>query len=88
MRRVEASELTGPLLRAGRALADVSAEHLAQSTKLGLATIKRAEASEGVTRLTSANAERILEVYERLGVIFVQDEAVRSGVHLLRKSGR
>ena len=88
MRRIETSELTGPLLRAGRALADVSAEHLAQATKLGLATIKRAEASEGVTRLTSANAERLLEAYERLGVIFVLDDTVQAGVHLLRKSRR
>ena len=75
-------------MRAARALVDVSSEHLAQATKLGLATIKRAEASEGVTRLTSANAERLLEVYEKLGVIFVQDNAVQAGVHLLRKSGR
>ncbi len=88
MRRVETSELTGPLLRAARALVNVSSEHLAQATKLGLATIKRAEASEGVTRLTSANAERLLEVYEKLGVIFVQDDTVQAGVHLLRKSRR
>ena len=88
MRRIETSELTGPLLRAGRALADVTAEHLAQTTSLGLATIKRAEASEGVTRLTSSNAKRLLEAYERLGIIFVQDEAIQAGVHLLRRSER
>ncbi len=75
-------DLSGRLLRAARALAGVKAEDLAAHSKLGLATIKRAEASEGPTRLTEANAERLIEALEHFGVEMVWGEAGAHGVRL------
>lgn len=67
----ESSCLTGDLIRAARALARLRLEDLAADTALGVATLKRAEASRGPTRLTEANARRILEAFAARGVEFI-----------------
>ena len=74
MTSILAKDVTGPLLRAARALACIKAEELALMTKLGLATIKRAEASDGTPTITEANAERIFDAYKKLGVTFTYSE--------------
>jgi hypothetical protein len=69
----DAAQLTGPLMKAGRALAGWTAEELSSATKLGLATIKRAEACPGATSLTAANADRVVEAFSARGVEFFAD---------------
>ncbi len=74
-------ELTGPLLRAARALASIKAEELSAESKVSLATIKRAETSVGLTRMTEANAERLIEVLRTRGVVFLRHSEYGDGVH-------
>ena len=69
------------MLRAGRALAGLKAEELAAESKVSLATIKRAETSPGNTRMTQANAERLMEVLGRRGVVFLEQPDFGKGVH-------
>src|SRR6516165_9469820 len=47
--------LSGPQIRAARALLKFSAEHLARAAALGVNTIRRAELAEDATSLTAAN---------------------------------
>lgn len=72
----DAGALTGPQLRAARALLGLSGEELANETRLGLATIRRAEAEGGVVRLTRANALLLVATLERLGVQFLAADKV------------
>jgi hypothetical protein len=75
-------QLTGALVRAGRALAGVSAKDLAEASKLGLATVRRAEASDGPLKITRANAERLIEALEARGVVLVPPNGGGAGVRL------
>lgn len=83
VRLLEASELTGPVLRAARVLAGFSAGDLARMASLGLATIKRAEAAPGHTPLTQSNANAVLKAYETVGICFFGDDG--GGVGVLRR---
>ena len=81
--------LTGPQLRAARALLGVSGEELASETRLGLATIRRAEAEAGVVKLTRANAQLIVATLEGLGVQFLAaDKTGGPGVRMAIKEAR
>lgn len=60
--------LTGSQLRAARALLGITAQQLADETKLGVATIRRAELTNGEVGMTVVNIERVIETLERLGV--------------------
>jgi transcriptional regulator with XRE-family HTH domain len=62
--------ITGAQLRAARALLNMSAQELADGTSLGVATIRRAEASDGDVAMTKANAERIVQFLAACGVRF------------------
>lgn len=64
-----AGKLTGPLIRAGRALARISAAELAAEAGLSIVTVKRAEASDGVGSLRQATAEAIIAALGRRGVV-------------------
>src|SRR5437868_11660627 len=67
------SEFTGAQLRAARGLLNLSAESLADETKVSLRTIRRAEQDDGGVQINAANAERIKSVLEARGVIFFAD---------------
>lgn len=71
MESYDANTLTGAQIRAGRALLNISSQELAIRTGLGLATIRRAEAHDGATKLTTVNAARIVQTLESAGVNFV-----------------
>jgi hypothetical protein len=62
--------ITGTQIRAARGLVRWSAETLAERSKLGVATIRRAEASDGQPNLTAANAAAVLAALEAAGVEF------------------
>jgi transcriptional regulator with XRE-family HTH domain len=62
--------ITGAQIRAARGLVRWSAETLAERSKLGVATIRRAEASDGQPKLTAANLAAVQAAFESVGVEF------------------
>jgi transcriptional regulator with XRE-family HTH domain len=72
--------LSGAQIRAARALLRWSAEELARKASLGHNTIKRAEANNGKTSLTTANELAIRRALESAGVEFTNGE--QPGVRL------
>src|SRR4051812_37895777 len=74
--------LTGAQLRAARALKRWTAEELAAHSRLGVATIRRAEAYDGVPALTAANAEAIRRAFEAVGIEFIPENGGGPGVRL------
>lgn len=85
MKPFNARLLTGAQLRAARALLGVSASDLAATTKLGIATIRRAEANSGRVSMTPANAERLVRALEEAGVEFIPQNGGGGGVRLTRR---
>jgi|GEM_PF-693224 DNA-binding XRE family transcriptional regulator len=74
--------LSGGQIRAARALLRWSVEQLAQEASLGRNTIKRAEAKDGKTSLTTANELALGRVFEAAGVEFTNGE--QPGVRLTK----
>jgi hypothetical protein len=74
--------ITGAQVRAGRALIRWSAEELAIASRLGVATVRRAESADGVPTITAANAEAIRLALEGAGVQFVPANGGGPGVRL------
>lgn len=72
--------LTGAQIRAARALIRWSAEELAERSKLGTATIKRAEAQDGPISSTQANVQSIINAFELAGVAFIYEDDGGLGV--------
>lgn len=58
---------------------------LAETAKVGIATIRRAESTNGQTNLTVANAQAIKTALENAGVLFIDENGEGPGVRL-RKS--
>jgi ribosome-binding protein aMBF1 (putative translation factor) len=79
--------ISGSQIRAARGLVRWSAEKLAQKSKLGVATVRRAEAVDGEPPITIANAEAVRAALESAGVIFVEGGGDGPGVRL-RKAAR
>jgi hypothetical protein len=77
--------ITGSQLRAARSLIRWSADRLATESKLGIATVRRAEAEDGAPPITAANANALQRALEGAGVIFVEENGEGPGVRL-RKS--
>jgi transcriptional regulator with XRE-family HTH domain len=75
--------ITGIHIRAARAILRWSAEELAKRTKLGITTIRRAEAADGPVPLTVANAETIIRTLEAAGIDLINGDA--PGVRLKKK---
>jgi len=75
--------VTGGQIRAARAILGVSAQDLADATKLSRGTIQRAELESA--QVTAANTDRIVEVLEEMGVIFIAENGEGPGIRL-RKS--
>lgn len=61
-----------------------SAEELAKRAKLGRVTITRAEAMDGETALTEANADAVRRALEDGGVLFIEANGEGPGVRLRR----
>jgi ribosome-binding protein aMBF1 (putative translation factor) len=75
-------QITGAQIRAARALVRLSADDLAARSKIGVATIRRAEAYDGATTMTAANAEAIRKALESVGVEFIPENGGGAGVRL------
>ncbi len=79
-------KITAAQLRAARALLRWTAEDLAEHSKLGVSTIRRAEAVDGPLPITVANAETIKRSLEAAGVEFTNGDA--PGVRMKAKRGK
>ena len=74
--------ITGAQLRAGRALIRWSAEELANRSKIGVATVRRAELQDGTPGITAANADALQRALETAGVEFIAENGGGAGVRL------
>lgn len=74
--------ITSAQMRAGRALIRWSADELATQSKLGIATIRRAEAVDGPLPITEANSEAVQRALEAAGVEFIPEGEAGPGVRL------
>lgn len=79
--------LTSPQIRAARALVRWRAQDLARASSVGVATIRRAELTEGATSMTTANDLAIRRALEEAGVEFIEENGGGVGVRL-KKGGR
>jgi hypothetical protein len=76
--------LTGAQIRAARALLRWSADDLAKHAKLGVATVRRAEATDGPPSITEANGEAVRAALEKAGVEFTNSD--QPGVKLIKNA--
>jgi transcriptional regulator with XRE-family HTH domain len=76
------AKVSGDQIRAARALLNLSAQELAEATKLSRGTIQRAEL--GTAQITTANGERIVEVLGQMGIVFLASNGGGPGVRLRR----
>jgi transcriptional regulator with XRE-family HTH domain len=76
------TQITGSQIRAARALIRWSAEDLARKSRLGVATIRRAEAEDTALSITAANADAIQRALEAGGIVFVPENGGGVGVRL------
>jgi len=74
--------LSSAQIRAARALLKWSVADLARHSSLGLNTIKRAEAADRGTSLTTANDLAIRRALEAAGVEFIDENGGGPGVRL------
>ncbi len=72
--------LTGGQVRAARALLRWSAEELAHRSRLGTATIKRAEAQDGIVTSTPVNIQAMRNTLEQAGIEFIPENGGGAGV--------
>lgn len=72
-------------MRAARALVRWTAGDLASAAKVGLMTVRRAEAVDGALNLTEANAAAVRRALEEAGVIFVDENGEGPGVRLRKR---
>jgi transcriptional regulator with XRE-family HTH domain len=80
------SKIFGSQVRAARALLRWTANDLAERSKLGIMTIRRAEAVDGPLPITVANAETIKRTLEAAGIEFTNGDA--RGVRMKVKRGK
>ena len=66
--------VTGPQLRAARALIGWTAKELADASGVGVATIRRAELKSGVTGMTAPNMTAIRNALAEANVEFTNGE--------------
>jgi hypothetical protein len=71
---MKTDKLTGAQIRAARALIRWSAVDLARASALGVNTVRRAEAADIETSLTTANELAIRRAFEAAGVEFTNGD--------------
>jgi predicted transcriptional regulator len=68
--------ITGPQMRAARALLGIDQKQLAELAGVSLPTIQRMEASEGTVRGVIDTLTKVVEAFDRAGVDLIGDNAV------------
>src|SRR5712692_1229136 len=79
---MEFKTLTGPQIRAARALLQWSAEDLSRQSAVSVRTIRRAEIAGHVTSMTAANNLAVRRTLEAAGVVFIDENGGGPGVRL------
>jgi len=74
--------ILGAQIRAARALLRWAAVDLVRESGVSLATIQRAEAVDGETAMTLANASAVRRVFEAAGIEFVEENGGGPGARL------
>ena len=74
--------MTSAQIRAARSLIRWSAEDLAGRSSLSVATIRRAELTDGETSMTAANDLAVRHALEAAGVEFIDENGGGPGVRL------
>ena len=82
---MQSKSLTSAQLRAARSLIRWSADDLARETALSVATIRRAELSDGETSMTVANDLAVRRALEAAGVEFIDENGGGPGVRLRKR---
>jgi transcriptional regulator with XRE-family HTH domain len=77
--------ITGAQIRAGRALLRWSAADLVQASGVSHATIHRAEAVNGKTAMTFANASAIRRAFEAAGIELLDENGGGPGARLSKR---
>ena len=77
-------KISSAQVRAGRTLLRWTALDLARASKVGVATIRRAEVVEGEVPLTLANEASIRRALEDAGIQFIEDNGGGEGVRFKR----
>ncbi|MBL4600755.1 MAG: transcriptional regulator [Rhizobiaceae bacterium] len=77
--------ITGGQVRAARALLKISAETIAKSANIGIATVRRSEADDGPVTMTKANALALQTALETAGIEFIAENGGGVGVRLIEK---
>ena len=75
--------ILGAQIRAARALLRWSASDLARESGVSLSTIHRAEAVDGETAMTFANAASVRRAFENAGVV-IEEHSAGPGARLKR----
>jgi len=84
--RGQKEKITGAQIRAGRAIVRWSASELAGQAQIGVMTVRRAEAADGVPNLIPNNLDAIQTALEEAGVEFIGGEL--PGVRPKKRSRR
>lgn len=74
--------ITSHQIRAGRALVRWSLEDLTRESGVGISTIRRMEAADGVPATSARNLVAVQEALERAGVEFISKNGGGPGVRL------
>ena len=79
--------LTSAQIRAARSLIRWRAEDLARESRVGVATIRRAELTDEETSMTAANDLAVRRALETAGVEFIDENGGGPGVRLRKRQG-
>lgn len=73
-------DITGAQIRAARALLRWTSEELAKGASVGISTVRRAEAGDGVPSMTAANLKAVRAALEEAGIEFIAENGGGAGV--------
>jgi ribosome-binding protein aMBF1 (putative translation factor) len=85
---MESRLLTGSQIRAARALLKWRAEDLAHESKVGVATIRRAEHADGEPSMTVPNNLTLRRTLEAAGIEFIDENGGGEGVRFRKSRSR
>lgn len=71
--------ITAAQMRAARALLGLDQKQLAELSGVSLPTIQRMEASEGNVRGVVDTLTKVIEAFDRAGVVLIGEDAASSG---------
>ena len=83
--------ITGPQIKAARALLSMDQRQLAELSGLSLPTVQRMESSEGTVRCNVDSMMRVIEALQNAGIELINEDSDSQGkgrgVRLLSRAG-